>query len=73
VLYIGLLAEAKQYQDAPIKFTKTMAEKYGIKADTLYRRVKELNEAGFLKVKSGRTTRTASTYYLSDDWRTKPL
>ena len=65
--YLSMTVEAKGKRE--FEFTRKTAERYGIISRTLFRNVQELIKAGFLNCRSGRTTRTASEYEFSLDWK----
>lgn len=65
--YLAMTVEAKGKRK--FEFTRKTAERYGIISRTLFRNVQELIKAGFLNCRSGRTTRTASEYEFSLDWK----
>lgn len=67
--YISMTAEAKG--NRRFEFARKTAERYGIPQRTLVRNIQELVDAGFLTCRSGRTTRTASEYEFSADWKLK--
>lgn len=67
--YLSMTIEAKGKRE--FEFTRKTAEQYGIAKRTLVRYVQELAESGFLNCKSGRSTRTASEYEFSMDWKLK--
>lgn len=67
--YISMTIEAKG--NRRFEFARKTAERYGIPQRTLVRNVQELVSAGFLLCRSGRSTRTASEYEFSIDWKIK--
>lgn len=67
--YLSMATEAKGKRS--FEFTRKTAERYGIAKRTLVRYVQELADSGFLICKSGRSTRTASEYEFSMDWKLK--
>ena len=67
--YISMTIEAKG--NRCFEFARKTAERYGIPQRTLVRNVQELVSAGFLLCRSGRSTRTASEYEFSIDWKIK--
>lgn len=69
--YLSMVMEAKGKQC--FEFTRKTAESYGIIGRTLVRNVQELSDFGLLECYSGRTTRTASEYKFSMDWKLKKL
>lgn len=67
--YLSMALEAKG--NRCFEFPRKTAERYGIPGRTLVRNVQELENAGFLHCRSGRTTRTASEYEFSLNWKLK--
>ena len=67
VLYDCMLDESGGQKE--FTFPRTAAKKYGIAKNTLYRGIKELEENGFIKVRSGKHMQTESIIEFSLEWK----
>jgi len=54
------------------EFPLSVAKRYGVSNSTLRRSVKELENAGFIKRVSGKTTRTPTDYEFDRSWKSPP-
>ena len=72
ITYLCLCYQAGHNEDNFTLSRYTAKKKYGISESTLRRNIAELQQAGFINVKSGWTTREKNVYSFSARWKPRP-